>query len=770
MTSVRFTAPPPDETASAGPEAPGALAPDGRPAERDLAPDGRPAERDPVAMARAAMARVAAERAAEERARRERARPERTTRGGPSKALPGSDTSTAGHANAERTAADRAAAVRPAPAASRTGRAAGLPSGPARIRRVAAALSGPLAVALLVLSALAGLIAAGGWRSTLDDGFGSPAAMLRLAEVRDLSAGRDWFDFTQTRIAPGGAHAVGSRLGDGAVLAAILALRPLTGVEGAERLAVNLLPPLMLVVFGLALATAARRVAGPAAMIGTLAIVPLTPPLIGLFRPGEIDDRVFAATAFALALAGLVHAVGRPGTGAVAAPSGPSAHGRDPANPPPADLAPDRLDEAAAGALAGIATAALLLLGPGAALAAGLLVAGFSAAWILVAEPVRRGLTGFGLALAAAMPAFAAVAGTSGSDCAVPVLLFGVGGLSLAVLATLIRGERGEGAAGVLMRGGALTGVASLLTSAAAVAVPACFTGAAPVPADTGTGSGLLGTDAVLFAIYAPPLAVSVLAGLAAAWWLGTRRPAGLPPAVAASGGMVAGLAVLTSGLALGAFGVADALPLAEAASVLAAGCVIALVFAVRPARARLRSALLKGGLVLAAPPVWAVVALPLDGPLTLETAAATRAACQASVGAALADAPPGRVAAPASLGPYLLMRTDLTVLDAAATRRTGPHPGTDTVLAAPLAWAGADIAADAVAYVAFCRHGRDTADLIARAPDGLAAALQQGARPAFLAPLSETRDALVFAVRATPETTLETTGSLPPLGLRPAF
>ncbi|WP_181706337.1 hypothetical protein [Chthonobacter rhizosphaerae] len=607
--------------------------------------------------------------------------------------------------------------------------------------------AGPALVYGLTVALAAAAFLAASFRADLSAGFGTPEAMLRLAEARDLLEGRSWFDLTQPRIAPpDGALVSWSRVADVPLYLMLRVLDPLVGPARAEILAVNLLPPLLFLPFAALVGLAAHRFAGWAGAAWSLALVLVTPPLTALFRPGEVDGHSLAATLSALLLCGLCR-TGR----------------RDAV---PDDAGATRL----AGLAAGLAASALVAMGGGGGVAATLGMAGLAAGWAVAPERYRAGLIGFGVAAAATGFPLAAIAAapagwpaTCGAG-ALPALGFGTAGLGLAALGVLLRGDGGDGAPGLLMRGAAFAGLLSLMVTIAALLSPACFgdDGAgALVTADPMAGGSSLAamasTDLWFGFLYWPPLAVAVVGGLAAVRSARESDRRGL-----------LALAGLTAALSASAALDLSGLPLAQTAAAVLAGVLAARSWQADARRPGILGAALRGSWVLAAPPVWAVIALPLSGPITLETADAARTACQAAVGSALAGAGEGVVAAPASLGPFILMRTGLSVLAAPSTRATvriGPS-AEDAVLAAPASHAAAEIAARGVGYVALCRRDGEMASLAARAPDGLAAALHRGERPAFLEPLAETGDALVFRVVGVQDVT----GSLPPLDLRPSL
>ena len=131
---------------------------------------------------------------------------------------------------------------------------------------------------------------------------------LRMAQVRALLGGQDWFDLTQYRLDPahGGANIHWSRLVDLPIAGLILAFRPLVGGVDAERWAAAIAPLLAFLpmLFGLALIT--RRLVDPRAV--PLMLVTLfffAGSTTGMVQPLRIDHHGWQLAFLALGLAGL---------------------------------------------------------------------------------------------------------------------------------------------------------------------------------------------------------------------------------------------------------------------------------------------------------------------------------------------------------------------------------------------------------------------------------------------------------------------------------
>jgi hypothetical protein len=106
---------------------------------------------------------------------------------------------------------------------------------------------------------------------------------MRLAQVRDLLHGQDWFDTTQWRMnAPFGLPMHWSRLVDAPVAGLI-------AISGSEKFALTIWPLFLLFVCLMALARIAAALGGAKAVVPVLVLALLGAELYGLFAPGNID-------------------------------------------------------------------------------------------------------------------------------------------------------------------------------------------------------------------------------------------------------------------------------------------------------------------------------------------------------------------------------------------------------------------------------------------------------------------------------------------------
>lgn len=140
---------------------------------------------------------------------------------------------------------------------------------------------------------------------------------LRIAQVRALMAGQDWYDLSQYRLDPPfGADIHWSRLVDLPIVGIKLALAPFVGGKAAETAAVAAAPLLpMLVAMG-AMAVAARRLIAPLAFALGVGILLCAASARGMWMPLRIDHHGWQLAMLAIVVAGLVDS--KPARGGVA--------------------------------------------------------------------------------------------------------------------------------------------------------------------------------------------------------------------------------------------------------------------------------------------------------------------------------------------------------------------------------------------------------------------------------------------------------------------
>ncbi|MFH2016549.1 MAG: GtrA family protein [Pseudomonadota bacterium] len=146
-------------------------------------------------------------------------------------------------------------------------------------------------LAALAVVAFAILLGASDGFSRLSDAKGDNDSLLRLVEVRDLLAGQGWFDPFQYRMGPDGGFAMHwSRLVDAPIAAIVLVAGWATGSQELGESAARVLwPSLLLGVGTLLVARAARIAYGPEAAFPALVVGALGLVSIGVFQAGAID-------------------------------------------------------------------------------------------------------------------------------------------------------------------------------------------------------------------------------------------------------------------------------------------------------------------------------------------------------------------------------------------------------------------------------------------------------------------------------------------------
>lgn len=121
--------------------------------------------------------------------------------------------------------------------------------------------------------------------------FWDPDNAMRLAQVRDLAAGQDWFDTRQYRVSPadGGGLMHWSRFIDAQLVGLIGLLRLFLAPETAERWALALYPPLLVLPLLLVLARILRILGDHTLVLVGLGIAATTISFLHFFAPLNID-------------------------------------------------------------------------------------------------------------------------------------------------------------------------------------------------------------------------------------------------------------------------------------------------------------------------------------------------------------------------------------------------------------------------------------------------------------------------------------------------
>ena len=536
--------------------------------------------------------------------------------------------------------------------------------------------------------------------------FDSDDAM-RLVEVRQLLAGQHWFDMTIYRLdPPAGVFMHWSRDVDVPLAVLIKLFATAMPIEYAERAARLAFPLILQALLYLGIARLARILIGSAAVLPAILLTLLSGIAFGQFQPGRIDHH-------APQIVLLIFMTGN----CVAA------------------LDPRHARAAAwAGLLAALSLSISIETLPFIFALAGLLVL----LWVIYGKEAAAPLLPFGLALAAGLVVtFVATIGPAHwLDRACDAFSFaylvpGLAGAGVVAALGLFARMFAPAEAGLRSRSALLMLAGGLVVALAFAATkPVClrdpFIGIDPLLRELWLDrvaeampltrlfareptSALAFMLPIVLGLGAAMLAAARTAGLAQRRWI-------LVAALSAAGaamcfwmirvvGFAAPLALVGGAWAVNAFG-----------SVLA-----------RSPRPRLAGL----ALLLALPFSslgWTLVLAPLA------SAKEKSGACLAPAAiTSLRNLPPGLVAAPIDAGSYILAFTRHEVLAAPYHRDNhGNLVMLDAFMAEPHR-AAALLRDNGVAYVALCPGLGETADLAARAPDGLAAALRAGQVPDFL-------------------------------------
>ncbi|WP_181700408.1 hypothetical protein [Chthonobacter albigriseus] len=616
---------------------------------------------------------------------------------------------------------------------------------------MAARPSSPVLFALASL-ATALLLALHGWHATIANGFDDPDSLMRIVEVRDFLAGQGWYDLLQPRLfPPDGVFMHWSRLVDAPIAGLILALEPTLGPAEAERLAVNLWPPLLVVPFLAGLAAIAHRFAGWTGAFWVIPLFLVSPSVGGIFLPGRVDHHNVQAILIAWMVAGLVRAAGG----------------------------------WRAGALAGFMAGLSLAIGMEVIHAVAIAAAGLSLAWVFDGRRYRSAATGFGVAFALSTAAlfFATVGPDRWSalacDALSPVYLVsaGISGLGLAAVASLLRGEPGDGRAGMLIRGGALAAVGAFVIWIAALYFPLCLGGpyAGVDPALQPIWLDLTTEAQNIFIVWSnDPTTVPILFG---------------PPVLACVVAAVVGrklarsdrigfaclIGLIAACLAVGTFQIRGTVP-AQSLAVALGAAAVGLVWQRHRGETGLLAVLKRSIWLPLAPIAWFFLLLPwIDETADRRTAEyADFGTCRVELGETLSAEPPGKVAATVMLGAFLLFRTEHSVYAAPYHRGGEGIIAMEEILTAP---AGPDrtlLSRLGATYLAVCRADRANPPVTKKAPDGLLARVLNGAAPAWLLPLRVTDSILVYRIDGADPSVridaLSVTGTPGRLGLRPSL
>lgn len=565
-----------------------------------------------------------------------------------------------------------------------------------------------LALVLPIWAALYGLLIALNFERWSQLRFHDPDDQLRLQQVRDLLAGQAWFDLHQYRIdeVGGGVLMHWSRLVDLPIAGAMLAFRPLLGVQGAEMAALLLVPGLTLLAIMAPVGWIGVRVLPRAALPMALLAVAFAVPVIVQVQPGRIDHHGWQIALALLAMAGfLLH------------------------------------DERRGGWLTGAALACWMAISfEGLPLSAWIIAVLALAA--LADSRLRPRLVAAmqGLALVS-VALFAATRGVGDlanrCDAIAPVHLaaFAWGAVAITAALVLRPGSRVALLAGL---GAAAVGAVAIVAGMA----PQCTTGSFdmldPVVRqfwydNVHEGKPIFASEWHLAAQYVVP----PLVGLAAAIRLARRSERGMRR------WWLLYAAVLAGALAI-------SLAVARAASISAVLATLPLGWQLsqwmtalrRPPNPLLRLAELTAAaavifaVLLPVVPVLAVEKLLERAPVTAVPPASVAPCTVVPARGIIAALPPGGVLAPLDMGPDFLLNTDRAVL------ATGHHRGAKAIRLVIDAFSGSPEEARAIMrarnlrYLAICPLLQELDLYRERAPGGFAAQLAAGQVPDWLEPV----------------------------------
>lgn len=537
---------------------------------------------------------------------------------------------------------------------------------------------------------------------------------MRLLQVRELLDGKGWFDLTQPRLGPeGGTEMHWSRLVDLPIALLTLLMSPPLGREQALNAAITAWPMLSVLIVTSGLVYGARALGGRGLLLfaGLLGFLVLFRHF--RFLPGAIDHHNLQLGLVLLAAVCLL------------------AKQR-----PPAAVAVSGAALALAAAVGGEVYVFVAA------------IAGFVALdWAFSGAPAQRSAVIFGAAFAATLTAafLATVSpleyGVIHCDALSLVsLLAGLGGGAGFALAVQLSSARTRD-----VRLAALGGVAILCAVIVLMLGPQCLSnplsGLSPeaktlwlARVDEARPTFELWAtqpDEVLFRLATTLLGLSAAAYLA---WKGMHRRA-----------MLLFVLLLTISLILAlyqtrfyVFGqLFTVLPLAAFVAKLQSGEI----------GAGLPRPVYLFALLAGVPMMWAALGLSLS-PKPAATGMAAAACYTAETSAMLSRLAPGRVLAPPTDTPRLLLETPHSALHGHYHRNTAGIDAALAIFTSPPDEARLDLAAAQVDYVFFCAADPDLKFFARHAPDGLIGRMSAGEVPDWLEPAARMGDASLYRVR----------------------
>lgn len=571
-------------------------------------------------------------------------------------------------------------------------------------RHAALLLSAAVIVSLVIVSLLSGRFGAIGPDG--DD-------VMRLVEVRDLLNGQGWFDLVQPRLGPdGGTLMHWSRLVDLPIALIAGALQPFIGQHAALSIAITFWPLISVLIVTASLVLGARQF-GSARVLAFACLFGFA-ILFRHFRflPGAIDHHNLQLGLLMLAAAPLA----------------------------------DRERNPALMALSGASLALAAAIGVEVHLFVALIAAFVALDWAVAGGLAQRGAVVFGASFAAVLTAtFLAT---------VPPLDYGIARCDAHSSTTLLAGLAGGAAFGLAaqvtsqrtlaIRLAALANVAAICAALVMVIAPHCLSNPldALSPAarelwlsrvdearpTTAYLDGQL--DEFLFRLG------TILAGLAAAVWLAWKddnRRAQLLFVLLLTVSLLFALYQTRFYVFGQLFAV---LPLAVLAARVQSG------------EAGVPRLAYLAVVIAALPPIWGVAGKLIAPPRPPVTIAAAEACDPAAIHAALNALPPGRLLAPASDAPGLLLETPHSVLYGHYHRNAAGIDAALAIFVSPPAEAQPRLKAAGVDYVLACPSDPDMRFFAGYAPDGFTARLLENDVPSWLEPALRVGPATIYRVR----------------------
>lgn len=542
--------------------------------------------------------------------------------------------------------------------------------------------------------------------------------VMRLVQIRDLLAGQGWFDLSQPRLGPeGGTLMHWSRLADLPIVLMTFLLAPFVGQDAALMAAVTAWPILSSGIVVAGLVAGARGIGGRGAALVTAILTLVILCQHFRFLAGSIDHHNLQLGLLMLSAGLLVDTARSPmrSTGA------------------------------------GVAAALAVAVGAEVYVFVGVIAAFVALEWALTGERARPGAVTFGASFAAGLAAIFLLTVSPEQYSAVrcdalsivSLVAGGIGGTGLALAAQLNSGRAVSvrlmslGALG-LVCGGVLLAFGPQCMSNPLDSLPpevqalwlSRVDEARPTLAYLGTQPG-----EVTFRLG------TLVAGIAAALYLAILRPEVRRMAIL--------LGLLTAVSLLCALYQTRFYVFGQLFAILPLATLVAMVHSGRAAHIPKIAYL--AVLALSLPPVWGAAGnmlRPAGAAAAVEAAELTSEACDiGEIVKELNTLPAGRVLAPASYTPHILLYTDHSVLYG-HYHRNGPGMAMAiNIFLVPPEEARPALAGAKAGYILVCPGEGDALFFSHHAPDGLLAQLADENVPGWMSPVLTAGGAVVYEV-----------------------